>query len=140
MHDILTLDHLVQGNSRGRPDRFAQIFRQAGGNPHRRHDMKALAVERVENAKLGLTQAYCLLENNLEHRRQIAGRGIDHLQHLGGRGLLLQCLALLGQQPRILDRDDRLIGEGADKIDLPIGKRSNPLAREQDDADHFAFA
>ena len=29
----------------------------------------------------------------------------------------------LGDEPSILDRDHRLIGEGADQFDLPFGKR-----------------
>src|SRR5215472_13837121 len=37
-----------------------------------------------------------LFENCIEYRREIAGRGIDDLQHLGGRGLLLQSLSRLG--------------------------------------------
>ena len=45
----------------------------------------------------------------------------------------------LRQQPRILDRDDRLIGECPDKFDLPVSKWFDPLPREQDDADRFAF-
>ena len=65
---------------------------------------------------------------------------VDHLQHLGGRGLLFQRLPLFGQQPRVLDRDHRLIGEGADKFDLPVGERLDPLAREHDDSDRFTLA
>ena len=34
---------------------------------------------------------------------------------------------------RVLDRDHRLIGKGADKFDLPVGERLDPLAREHDD-------
>ncbi len=37
-----------------------------------------------------VAQPYCLFEHRVEHRREVAGRGIDDLQHLGGRGLLLQ--------------------------------------------------
>jgi len=36
-----------------------------------------------------LTQAYGLFEHCVEHRREVAGRGIDDLQYLGGGGLLL---------------------------------------------------
>jgi hypothetical protein len=43
--------------------------------------------------------------------REVAGRSIDDLQHLGGRGLLFERLARLGDQPRVLHRDDRLRGE-----------------------------
>src|SRR6516165_3543166 len=33
----------------------------------------------------GLAQAQCLFENRVEHRFEIAGRGIDNLQNFGGR-------------------------------------------------------
>ena len=35
-------------------------------------------------------QTHRFFEHRIEHRRKIAGRGIDDLQHLGGRGLLFQ--------------------------------------------------
>ena len=49
-----------------------------------------------------------LFEDCVEYRGQIAGGGVDDLQYLGGRSLLLQCLARLGQEPRVLHRNDRL--------------------------------
>ena len=54
--------------------------------------------------------------------------------------MLFQRLLLLGQQPRILDRDHRLIGEGADEVDLAAGEWLDPLTREQNDPDRLAFA
>ena len=74
-----------------------------------------------------------LFEHRVEHRRQIAGRGVDDLQYLGGRGLLLQRLALLGDQPRILHRDHRLRGEVLQQGDLLVGERTDLRA---DSADH----
>ena len=49
------------------------------------------------------------------------------LQHLGGRGLLLQRLAQLIKQPRVLDRDDGLGGEVLDQFDLLVGERADLL-------------
>ena len=53
----------------------------------------------------------------------------DDLQHLGGRGLLLQRLGQLArarlhlvEQPHVLDRDHRLVGEGRDQLDLLVGE------------------
>src|SRR6266446_6790341 len=43
-----------------------------------------------------------LFQYRVEHRGEITGRRIDDLQYLGGGGLLLQRLAPLGQEPRIL--------------------------------------
>ena len=79
----------------------------------------------------GPTQPHRPLQYRIEHRRQITRRGIDDLQHLGGRSLLLQRLALLGHQTRVLDRYHRLIGKGADKLDLSLGKWLNTLTRKK---------
>ena len=80
-----------------------------------------------------------IIEHCIEHRREIAGRGVDHLQYLGRRCLLLQRLALFGEQPGILHCDHRLIGEGADKVYLSVGEWLHPLAGQYDDADWFTF-
>ena len=69
-----------------------------------------------------------LLQHRVEHRREVAGRGIDDPQHLGGRGLLLQRLARLGDQPRVLHRDDRLRREILQQRDLLVGERPHLLA------------
>ena len=58
---------------------------------------------------------------------QIERRPADDLQHVGGRGLVLQrlgevaVLALhLVEQPRVLDGDRRLVGESLDELDLAL--------------------
>ena len=124
-----------------------------GRNPARQHCGVSQAMRRerdaaenarrrkvAKDAERGFAQPHRLFQHRVEHRRQIAGRSVDNLQHLGGRGLLLQRLLLFGDQPRVFDRDHRLIGEGADKLDLPVGERLDPLAREHDEPDHVTFA
>ena len=142
VHDVLAFDNACSATAGpGRGCVLAQNSAKPAGTPRMRHGMKALAIDKLQsmpNAASHSRIAFSSIASNTGV--EIAGRGVDHLQHLGGRGLLLQRLALLGQQPRILDRDHRLIGEGADKFDLPVGKRLDPLAREQDDADRLAFA
>ena len=68
-----------------------------------------------------------LLQYHIEHRREVAGRGIDDLQYFGGCCLLLQCLARLGQQPRILHRYDCLRGEILQQRDLFFRERPHLL-------------
>ena len=65
---------------------------------------------------------HCFFEHRVEHRREVAGRRIDDLQHLGRRGLLLQRLARLGQEPCVLHRDDRLRREVLQQCYLLLGK------------------
>src|SRR5207253_9211710 len=48
---------------------------------------KDFAIVSKEAAVSGLAQPHCFFEHRVEHRREIAGRGIDDPQDLGGRGL-----------------------------------------------------
>ena len=70
-----------------------------------------------------------LFQYRIEHRGEIAGRAIDDLQYLGRRGLLLQGLARLGQEPRILYRDHCLGREILQQRNLSVGKWPHLQAR-----------
>ena len=62
-------------------------------------------------SRIRLTQSPRLFHHRLEHRLEVATGRVDDAQHFGGRGLLLQRLAQLTEQPRVLDGDDGLGGE-----------------------------
>src|SRR5215469_9517438 len=94
----------------------------------RRGRMKVFTVESKEVTMRRLAKSYRLFEHRVEHRREDAGRGIDDLQYLSGRGLLLQGLTRLGDQPRILHRDHRLRREIFKQRDLLIGKLAHLAA------------
>ena len=56
-------------------------------------------------------------------------RPADHVEDFTGRGLVFERLAELAgarlhlvEQPHILDRDHRLVGEGRDQLDLLVGE------------------
>jgi hypothetical protein len=85
--------------------------------------LEFLAVIDLQAAVSDRTKAMRLLQDRVEHRCEVAGRRIDDLQHLCSRGLPLQRFARLGQEPRVFDRDDCLVGEGGYELDLPVGKR-----------------
>ena len=85
---------------------------------------------KLKAAERDATQAVRFLQNYIKYGREIAGRGVDDLQHLSGRGLLLQRLACLGNQPGVFDRDDSQVGEGRDQLDLPLGECLDPLTGE----------
>src|SRR5215471_14229480 len=85
-----------------------------------------LAVIKLQAALCDTAETVRFFQYRVEHWREVAGRGIDDLQDFSGRGLLLQRLARLGQEPRILDRDHRLVGKRTDQFDLPLGKRLDP--------------
>jgi hypothetical protein len=56
-----------------------------------------LALISPQRADIDLAQAGRLFKHCIEHWREVAGRRIDDLQYLGGRGLLRQRLARFGQ-------------------------------------------
>src|SRR5262245_37077473 len=100
----------------------------------------------VEVAEPGLANAHRIGQHGLEHRLKLAWRTRNDAQHLGGRCLLLQRLAevvgtptQLVEQPRVLDGDDRLLGEIADQLDMLIGERTNLLAVDADLADELVL-
>src|SRR5262249_9162307 len=78
------------------------------------------------------------LQYRIEHRREVTGRGVNDLQYFGGRGLLFEGLARLGQEPRVLDRDDRLRREVLHERDLLVGKRPDFLTVGSDGAEQPA--
>jgi len=69
------------------------------------------------------TEDVRLLQYRDENSDEVAGRGIDDLQHLGGRGLLLQGLAHFGEEPCILHRDHRPGSEILEQRDLLVAER-----------------
>src|SRR5205823_14993279 len=61
----------------------------------------------------------------------------DDLQHVGGRGLLLQRFAQLVQQPSVLDRDDGLRSEIRNQFDLLVCERANFLTEDTERANEL---
>jgi len=95
-------------------------------------DMEALAVIDSQMPVRGIAQPHRLFEHRAKDWGKIAGRGIDNLQYLSGRGLLLQRLARLGQEPRILHRDNGLGSEVLQQRDLFLGECTDFPAIEGD--------
>src|ERR1700704_2270579 len=87
------------------------------------------AITQENNAGPGSTQRLRGLGQCGEHGFEIERRAADDLEHVGGRGLLLQGLAqIIGalaqfpQQSCVFYCDDRLLGEILDQCDLLRGK------------------
>src|SRR6516164_6390533 len=75
----------------------------------------------------GAAEARRRLHQRLEHRLEVDGGAADDLEYVSGRGLLLQGLARLGNQPGILHRDDRRGCEIFKQRDLFVGERPDLL-------------
>ena len=96
---------------------------------------------------IGFAQPRRRLDQRVEHRLQIEGRAADDLEHVGGGGLLLQRFGQivgarlhLVEQPHVLDRDHRLVGEGAQQCDLPFREGVRVGSNDRDCADRLPLA
>jgi hypothetical protein len=83
--------------------------------------------------------------DGFEHWLRIGGRASDYPQDFGGRRLLVERrrqLAVarlqLGEQPRVLDRNDGLVGEGLQQGDLVVGERPWLRPSHRDGSDRGA--
>ena len=95
----------------------------------RRNDVQDIAFRTIDSAKLGIADPYGILQHGCEHRLKIARRTGNDLQHIRRSRLLLQQLAefmrallLCLEQPSVLDRDYRLIGERLYQFNLLLGE------------------
>jgi hypothetical protein len=77
----------------------------------------------------------------------IGSRAADDVEHVAGRGLVFErffevarARLQFAEQPRILHRDDRLVGKGPHQFDLPLGKRLHSIPREINRAEHGPLA
>jgi hypothetical protein len=73
-----------------------QEFRKGGGHAPQSHGAKALAVVPPQRPECCFAEPGSLFEHRVEHRREVAGRAVDDLQHLGHRRLSRQSLVALG--------------------------------------------
>ena len=77
---------------------------------------------------IGLAQPHRGFNQRVEHRLQIERRAADDLEHVGGRRLLLQRLAQLVEQARVLYGDDGLLSEVAQELDMFVAEWFDLLA------------
>src|SRR5262249_48155071 len=94
-----------------------------------------IILDSKQHAKVGVANAHRFFQHRLEHWGQLARRRADHLEHIRSGGLLLERLAQLAKQPRVLDCNDGLSGEVLDQLDLLLGERPYLLAVDREGAD-----
>src|SRR5262245_42199574 len=104
----------------------------------------AVALEQPRVIRLG--QARHRLNESIEYRLQVESRPADDLEHISGGGLLLQRFAQiaiarlqLSKQAHVLDRDNGLIGERPQQINLTIREGAWCPTGNRDNADGAAL-
>ncbi len=121
----------VHGNRLVRQVRNQAVLSGARGQP------QPLAVQVQDEGLVAADQRHGRGDDGVEHRLHVGGRAADHAQHVGGGGLAAQRLVRLLEQPRVLDRDHRLVGEGLDQPRVVVAERLHVEVEGRDRAVHL---
>ena len=99
----------------------------------RRASCRAVAVDVVSD-QLGVA------EDGIKRRAQLVAHVGQKLRLVLARFCKLPALVMdFVEQPHVLDRDHRLVGEGGDQLDLLVGERFHRASRQCNDADRRSF-
>src|SRR5215470_19027888 len=101
---------------------LAQSIRERLRQPMHRDRAELVAVIELQAAMGHGAKAVRLQQDGLEHRAKVARRPVDDLEDLSRCRLLLQRLALRGEEPRVLDGDDGLSREVLQEGNLLVGE------------------
>ena len=81
------------GSRRGTKLRFTPAKLGKGGRGVMQcDDTKPFSIVEIKRTELAFADTRRIRQHGSKHRLQFTGRTRDHLQHIGGRGLLLQRL------------------------------------------------
>src|SRR5215831_18034437 len=116
-------DRLRVGSSRIEPlQKCATLWWEVAA----RDEVLLFAIKPVRVSPCTITEAYCIVDDCVEHWLHISRGLADHAQNLARRGLLLErlthlrvglrqrpiLLLELREEPHVLDGDHRLVGKG----------------------------
>ena len=107
--------------------------RAVAGNP-----VHELAIEPEHLRRQAFAERPRVAGDGLEDRLHVVWRFADDAQNLGRRGLLLQRFLRFVEQPRVLDRDHGLVGEGLREGDLLVVEVAGGLAQDRQRAERLA--
>src|SRR5690242_10004168 len=97
--------------------------------------MLELSVKANDEAVDRLTELCGTRGDRVERRLDVRRRVADDLEDVCRRRLALERLLGFVEEAHILDRNDRLVGEGLEQLDLPVGKRINVGSPNENRAD-----
>src|SRR5262249_40825667 len=99
--------------------------------------MDELAIERHNPAEGRPAESHRAICNRVEHRLEVGGGTCDHPQDFTCRRQVAITGIHLREQPDVLDRDHRLVGEGRHELDLFVseGPYLTPLQSENSEKD-----
>ena len=132
----------------GSPDVFQGIVKRSGvASARAARVAEHVAVANADRTAEGSAEFDRGRYQRVEHRLQIERRAADDLQYVGGRGLQLKrFFEIVGlgldrvEQAYVLDRDDRLVGEGSHQFDRAIAEQTRFWLSEHEHAFDLTIA
>ena len=132
----------MAGHQRAAFEHFVNFGRKVPA----RQDAEHRAIVAEEHRLLGSAQPRRGVGDGLEHGIEVRRRAADDRENCAGRRLLLQRLAEVArpglhlvEQPRVLDGDHGLVGEGLHQFDVPRRKLADAVAPKDEQADALAL-
>src|SRR5262249_1251528 len=98
-----------------------------------------LAVATEQPRMVCIAKARGRFDESVQYHLQIESRAADDLEHIGGRGLLLQGFTQFVEQPGVLDGDDGLVCKGGRQVNLFVGERLQGFALKADSTNRRSF-
>src|SRR6516165_9204664 len=90
-------------------------------------------------SEVGLAQSGSGFDQCVEHDLKVESRPADGLEHVGSSSLLVQGLAQLVKQTRVLGGDDSLIGKILNQLNLFVGERAHFRAVDRNHPDQLVL-
>ncbi len=116
------------------PERLA-CQRHVLGRARLGDDARRVTLDLHDAAVIRGAELHRFFEHRGQHALEVERRAVDRVQHLADRGLPLERLLRLVEQPDVLDGDDRLCGKGLGEGPLALGERTVLDAAQHQDAD-----
>src|SRR5215470_19186971 len=112
----------------------------AGWERARRQHEATILVDQIDTDVVVREETLARLGNRVEYGFGVLDRTADHAQNFGRSLLLLERLFGFSEQPRVLDRDDGLVGKALEHCDLSLGEHGRFGAGEAYGSNWFAVA
>src|ERR1044071_3048801 len=133
----VTIDHCP--SARYRTSQRSPPFGQGDRNRPLRCDKPILLAVSPPNRRIPCIAELCRsFRHDSQYRLDICRRAGDHPEDLTRRGLLLQRLLELLEQPYVLDCDYGLVGESFEELDLRWSERTNLKTTRRQRSNKFA--
>src|SRR5262249_22617667 len=116
------------------------IGKRVGARVERRDELVVFSIKKEHVGIETLAELHHATRDGVEHGLRVRGRAGDYLEDLARRRQVPVPRLQFSEQPRVLDGNDRLVGEGLEQGDLLLGELSRLGPVDGDHSDRRSVA